>query len=176
MNPETNYEIAIQKDGVSNKAVVSTHGLRKSKKIDKTIYVQGTSEVPDNSVISGDCFSFYFKYNMNEVDESAPEYKQFIDKLIAFKTAGGNLVLSIQASASTVPTRKYKNNEDLAKVRANGTIEKIKNSLKQKGIAETAITIASNTSTVNGPAYKGDYLENASEYEKYQFVKVCLNK
>ncbi len=176
LNPETNYQILVSKDGISNKAVVSTQGLRKSKKLEKTIYVQGTSEVPDNSEFSGDCFSFFFKYNMNEVDETAPEYKQFMDKLIAFKTGGGKIVLNVKASASNVPTRKFKNNEDLAKVRALGTIAKIKASLKQLGVADADITIATNTSSVGGPAYKGDYLDNAAEYEKHQFVKVCLAK
>jgi hypothetical protein len=176
LNPETNYQIVVSKDGVSNKAVVSTKGMRKSKKLEKIIYVQGTSEVPDNSEFSGDCFSFYFKYNMNEVDETAPEYKQFMDKLMAFKTGGGKIVLNVKASASTVPTHKFKNNEDLAKVRALGTIAKIKASLKQLGVADADITISSNTSSVGGPAYKGDYLDNAAEYEKHQFVKVCLAK
>jgi hypothetical protein len=176
LNPETTYQILVSKDGVSNKAVVSTQGMRKSKKLEKTICVQGTSEVPDNSEFSGDCFSFFFKYNMNEVDETAPEYKQFMDKLIAFKTSGGKIVLNVKASASNVPTRKFKNNEDLAKVRALGTIAKIKASLKQLGVADADITISSNTSSVGGPAYKGDYLDNAAEYEKHQFVKVCLAK
>ncbi|MHB8261309.1 MAG: TolB family protein [Bacteroidia bacterium] len=174
--PETNYEIISTKDGKTNRAVVSTNGIRKSKMIDKTVYVQGPSEVPDNSEFSGDCFTFYFKYNMNEVDESAPEYKAFIDKLVAFKTGGGQLVLNVKGSASTVPTRKYKNNDEIAKLRANQTIVKLKNSLKQRGIAEADVTIATVKTVVAGPAYKGDAQSNASEYEKYQFVKICLAK
>ena len=177
LNPETNYDISvIGKDDKSARGVVSTSGIKKSKNIEKTIYVPGTSEVPDNSKFSGDCFSFYFKYNINEVDETAPEYKQFIDKLVAFKTAGGKIVLSVQGSASNVPTRKFKTNVELAMLRANETIIEIKNSLKQRGIAETDITIAANTSSVGGPAYKGDAVTNAAEYEKYQFVKLCLSK
>ncbi|HEX7413600.1 MAG TPA: hypothetical protein VF411_06095, partial [Bacteroidia bacterium] len=176
LKPEINYVIVTTADGVSNKAVVSTNGIHKSKTIDKTVYVQGPSEVPDNSEFSGDCFAFYFKYNMNEVDESAPEYKAFIDKLVALKTGGGKVVLSIKGSASTVPTRKYKNNDEIAKLRANQTVVKLKNSLKQRGIAEADVTIASVKTVVAGPAYKGDYLTNATEYEKYQFVKICLAK
>jgi hypothetical protein len=138
--------------------------------------VQGPSEVPDNSEISGDCFSFYFKYNMNAVDETAPEYKQFIDKIVAFKTGGGKIVLHVSASASTVPTRKFKSNTALAQIRADQTIEKIKASLKQRGITDADIAIASNKAGVGGPAYKGDKDANAATYEKYQFVKACLAK
>jgi hypothetical protein len=176
LNPNTNYEIAVTKDGATKKAVVSTQGMRTSKNIQKVIYVQGPSEVPDNSEISGDCFSFYFKYNMNAVDETAPEYKQFIDKIVAFKTGGGKIVLHVSASASTVPTRKFKSNTALAQIRADQTIEKIKASLKQRGITDADIAIASNKAGVGGPAYKGDKDANAATYEKYQFVKACLAK
>ena len=176
LSPETNYVIVTQKDGVINRAVVSTHGVRKSKGIEKTVYLQGTSEVPDNSQLSGDCFTFHFKYNMNEVDESAPEYKAFIDKVVAFKTGGGKIVFNGMGSASKVPTRKYKNNQEIAQLRINQSLDKIKNTLKQRGISDADITVASNKALVAGPDYKGDYLTNATEYEKYQFVKICLVK
>lgn len=175
--PFTNYEIDVEKNGtIVSRGLVSTNGIRKSKTFEKVLYTTGgISEVPDNSVISGDCFSFFFKYNMNEVDESAPEYKQFIDKLMEIKNAGGKISLHVQASASTVPTRKFKNNEDLAKVRGNGTVEKLKVSLKQRGVAESDIVILTNKAFVSGPAYQGD-AQNTDRYGKFQYVKVCLGK
>jgi len=176
LQPATNYEIDAEKDGITARGLVSTAGIRKSKTFEKTLYLKGgASEVPDNSEISGDCFTFYFKYNMNEVDESAPEYKQFIDKLVEIKNAGGKITLNVNASASTVPSKQFKNNAELAGVRANGTIAKIKNSLKQKGIAEGDVNIAVNRSFVSGPAYKGDY-QNTDKYGKFQYVKVCAAK
>ena len=176
LNPETNYQITISKNGVINHAVVSTQGMRKSKPIEKIIYLEGVSEVPDNSSFADGCFTFHFKYNMNEVDETAPQYKQFIDSLVAIKNLGKKITLDISACASTVPTRKYKTNEELAKVRALASIQKIKNSLKLRGIADAEIVIASNTSKVDGPAYQHDAMERAAEYEKYQFVKACISK
>ncbi|HTA63752.1 MAG TPA: hypothetical protein VK835_14910, partial [Bacteroidia bacterium] len=173
---ETNYEINVTKDGVTNNAVVSTQHIRKSKSFEKTIYIQGRSETPDNSTFKDGCFTFHFKYNMNEVDETAPQYKQFIDSLVAIKNAGQKIVLNLSASASTVPTSKFKTNEELAKVRAKAALEEIKHSLKLRGITDENITIGSNTSKVDGPAYKGDYLENAAEYEKYQFIRACIAK
>jgi len=177
LNPNTNYEVAITQDGVVKKTVVSTQGMRKTKIIQKAVYMQGSaSEVADNSTLTGDCFNFFFKYNMNEVDETAPEYKQFIDKIVALKTAGGKITLHVNASASTVPTRKFKNNAELAQTRASEFILKIKASLKQMNIADADIKIASNKAVVGGPAYKGDKIINAATYEKHQFVKACLAK
>jgi tetratricopeptide (TPR) repeat protein len=176
LSPETNYEINVTKDGVTNNAVVSTQHIRKSKSFEKTIYIQGASETPDNSSFKDGCFTFHFKYNMNEVDETAPQYKQFIDSLVSIKNSGQKIVLNLNASASTVPTRKFKTNEDLAKVRSKAALDKIKSSLKMRGVDDASITIASDTFKVDGPAYKGDYLENAAEYEKYQFVRACIAK
>ncbi len=176
LSPSTNYEIDADKDGAVTKGLVSTTGVRKSKTFEKVLYLKGgVSEVPDNSEITGDCFTFYFKYNMNEVDESAPEYKSFIDKLAEVKNAGGKVNLQVRASASTVPSSKFKNNADLAAARANGTLEKIKNSLKQKGLTDADITVVSTKSFVSGPAYAGDYT-NTDKYGKFQYVKVCLKK
>lgn len=177
LKANTNYEIDAEKEGSAiARGMVSTQGTRKSKTFEKVLYLKGgVSEVPDNSEVSGDCFTFYFKYNMNEVDESAPEYKQFIDKLVEIKNAGGKIALSVNASASTVRSSKFKNNADLAAVRGTGTIEKLKNSLKQKGIAESDIEIKSNKAFVSGPAYTGDYM-NTDKYGKFQYVKVCVVK
>jgi hypothetical protein len=112
---------------------------------------------------------------VNEVDETAPEYKQFIDKLMEIKNAGNKISLQVQASASTVPTRKFKNNTDLAQIRANTTITKLKAYLKQKGVPEENIIITENKAFVSGPAYQGDP-GNTERYGKFQYVKLCLVK
>lgn len=174
--PEVTYVIISEKDGTLNRAVLSMHGVKKSKAVEKIVYLQGPSEVPDNSEFNGDCFTFYFKYNMNELDETAPEYKAFIDKVVAFKTGGGKVVFNAMGSASTVPTRKYKNNQEIAQLRLNQGLLKITNSLRQRGLTDADIIIGTNKAVVAGPAYKGDAQINATEYEKYQFVKICLPK
>ncbi|MBS1647979.1 MAG: PD40 domain-containing protein [Bacteroidetes bacterium] len=174
LNPDVNYEVNIEKDGVTKSAVVSTQGFKKSRTVNKTVYLKGgASEVPDNSVLEGDCFTFYFKYNMNEVDETAPNYKKFVEIITAFKNGGGKVTIDVNASASTVPTHKYTSNKELAQTRANESIFKLKNSLKKNGITE--ITTGTNEASVNGPAYNHDR-NNTELYEKYQYVKICLKR
>jgi hypothetical protein len=96
--------------------------------------------------------------------------------VLAFKAGGGKIVFNAMGSASTVPTRKYKNNQEIAQLRLNQGLLKITNSIKQRGVAEADITVGSNKAVVAGPTYKGDAKTNAAEYEKYQFVKICLPK
>lgn len=171
----TNYEIGAEKDGAAAaRGLVTTAGFRKSKTFEKTLYLKGgESEVPDNSEFAGNCFTFYFKYNINLIDEVAPEFKQFMEKMLEFKKANGKIKLEVKASASTVPSKKFKNNEDLAAMRAKSNIEIIKSNLKQKGIADEDIVIVSEKAVVSGPAYKGDYT-NTEKYGKFQYVRFCV--
>jgi hypothetical protein len=165
---ETNYEIIAS----TAKDVVSTSGLKKSKTINKILYLNGSgSMVPDNSEVAGTKFKFYFKYNMNELDEQAPEYITFINNLIANKAASGKIKLSFMASASNVPTKSHASNDELSDKRAKSAMTKIINSLKQKGISESDIEVVKQKSIVSGPAYAND-ASNTAKYEKFQYIKV----
>lgn len=175
LKASTNYEIGAEKDGIAAaRGLVTTEGIRKTKTFEKTLYLKGgESEVPDNSEFSGNCFTFYFKYNINLIDEVAPEFKQFMEKMLEFKKTNGKIRLEVKASASTVPSKKFKNNEELAAMRAKTNIDILKSNLKQQGIAEEDIIIVSQKSVVSGPAYKGDF-NNTEKYGKFQYVKFCV--
>ncbi len=108
---------------------------------------------------------------MNEVDEQAPEYIDFINNLVKMKEKSGKIKLKIQASASNVPTKTFTSNTELSEKRSQSTSEKITNSLKAKGINAANIDITIEKSIISGPAYKGD-AGNTSKYAKYQYVKV----
>lgn len=173
LSKETNYEIVASADNDANaKDLVSTSGLKKSKTITKVIYLSGgTSLVPDNSEVVGTKFKFYFKYNMNEVDEQAPEYVTFINNLIAAHPDNSKIKLKLTASASRVPTKSYTSNEELSQKREKSTMNKIVNSLKQKGVSEANIEILREKFIVSGPKYAGD-ASNTAKYEKFQYVEV----
>lgn len=173
LSKETNYEIVATADNDAKaKDLVSTSGLKKSKTISKIVYLSGGSSlVPDNSVVSGTKFKFYFKYNMNEVDEQAPEYVAFINNLIAAHPDNSKIKLKLTASASRVPTKSYTNNEELSQKREKSTMNKIINSLKQKGVNAANIEVLTEKFIVSGPKYAGD-AGNTAKYEKFQYVEV----
>ena len=166
---EKSYELGATLAGSKSEAVVfNTIGIKKDTTIEKELYLEKAPEV------AGGCFTFYFSYNKNEVDVNAADYKEFIDKVAAAANGGVKISLKVNASASYVPTRQFRNNAELAATRANATLEKIKNSLNQKGIAGSEVKVVENKSFVSGPAYKGDF-NNSEKYGKYQYVKVCLS-
>ena len=45
-------------------------------------------------------------------------------------------------------------------------------SLAKVGIEKDKVTFVNLSTLVQGPKYKGDYLENKTMYEKYQYVKI----
>jgi uncharacterized protein (DUF2345 family) len=175
LGSETNYELTASSGGnTSAKNLVSVHGIRKSKTFEKTVYVSGEAdktEIPDNSHVAGTQFKFYFKYNMNEVDESAPEYIEFVNNLVE-AAKSGPIKLKVVASASQVPTLVYKTNHDLASTRLKKTEEKIKASLKAKGIDDEQVIIVKEQAVVGGPTYHADGEAKKEVYEKYQYVSI----
>lgn len=175
LSPETNYELTASFDGNNSaKNLVMVTGIRKSKTFEKVVFVSGaaeTQEIPDNSEVTGTKFKFYFKYNMNEVDESAPEYTEFINNL-AEAAKSGVVKLKITASASQVPTLVYKTNQELAETRLKRTEEKLKSSLKSKGLSEGQVTIVKEKAIVGGPTYNADAAQKKEVYEKYQYVSI----
>ncbi len=159
----------------SYKESLATFGAKADQVFEKTLYVNALGKdviAPDNSVVSGTTFKFFFKYNMNEVDASAPEFVEFINNVAAAHAPGTVIKLKFIGSASTVPTKAYNGNTDLAMKRVKGTEEKIQTALVAKGIPAAEFKIVSELTKVQGPAYKGDAEANAAVYEKYQYIEV----
>ncbi len=174
---ESTYELSAEANGQSSaKALVTTVGVRKAKIFTQTVYMQDASETPliaDNSKVSGTKFTFYFKYNMNEVDENAPEFVTFINNLVNQANAnGGKLKLSFTCCASKVPTKAFKDNIQLSELRLKRTQEKILKALAVKGINKANISIVKEKAEVRGPDYKNDKDQNREAYEKFQYAEI----
>ncbi len=174
---ESSYELTAEADGiVSSKHLVTTNGVRKSKVFAETIYLQDATETPliaDNSSVDGTKFKFIFKYNMNEVDETAPEFVTFINNLVKQASAnGGKVKLEFTCSASTVPTHAFKDNVQLSESRLKRTQEKVFKALAAKGITKANVTIVKEKAFVSGPEYKNDKDVNKATYEKFQFAEI----
>ncbi len=159
----------------SYKENLATFGTKADRVFEKTLYVNALGKdvvAPDNSVVSGTTFKFFFKYNMNEVDASAPEFVEFISNVAAAHAPGTVIKLKFIGSASTVPTKAFNGNTDLAMKRVKATEAKIQVALEAKGIPAAEFKIVSELTKVQGPAYKGDAEANAAVYEKFQYIQV----
>ncbi len=118
-------------------------------------------------------FEIFFKYNQQDSDGKRKEFNSFCDNLKSCMAANPDLVIEIEASASKVPTRKYKTNERLAAARSNSAERKLIRSLSRRGINKSQIHfVLPHKQLVQGPEYNKDARSNKTTYELYQYIKV----
>ncbi|HET7818220.1 MAG TPA: carboxypeptidase regulatory-like domain-containing protein, partial [Bacteroidia bacterium] len=118
-------------------------------------------------------FVMYFPYNKKEIDIASSSFRNFKEKIEQIIDENGKVTIIIASSSSTVPTRKFASNDELAHQRANEVKEKITSYLSSKNFNDSKINYEISTK-VQGPAYNGDAQKNKQEYEKWQFVKVIV--
>jgi hypothetical protein len=168
-----NYELkAFNGENASDLMSFSTSGLN-IKKLNKILYL--AEETPVVSTGGGDRARFinYFTYNKNKV-EGNPDYEKFLGDLETSLKADGKAVITINSSASKVPTTQFGgSNLRLAQTRAENLKKELMAYLQKKGISLKGITFKLNPS-VGGPEYKGDYIINRKEFEKFQFVEAIV--
>lgn len=121
-------------------------------------------------------YQMTFKYNKKEIDPNSKEFKKFIFSLNNCLKYNGAYTIDIESSASTVPTKTYKNNEELALIRAQDAKEKVLTALLQlKGLKESDIIFNPLKPYVQGPPYKRDYKKEI-KYEQFQYIKVNVGQ
>lgn len=118
-------------------------------------------------------FEMYFKYNQNDSEQKRKEFVSFCDNLKNCMLANPGLMIQIEASASKVPTRKWRTNERLAHARASSAERKLIRILGKRGIRRQQITFERpNKELVQGPEYNNDAKQNRTTYEQYQYIKI----
>ncbi len=168
--PETKYTLNATHDGAASETTAfSTENIKGSKRITKTLYVgnEGGGQAVAN--LEATEYEYYFKYNKNLNDEAENQWNTFIDKVIELSSKK-TVSIKINASASYVPTRAFKNNKTLAASRARKLQDKIKDAVIAKGGNVKKLRF-SRKSKVQGPRYKGDWDLGRAKYEPYQYVK-----
>ena len=116
----------------------------------------------------------FFAYNKNTIDNSNVNYNNLIAKAIESAKINGKVKISIESSASHVPTKFFKSNAELASKRAHLNMDKYISRLNSMGVSKENIIILSINSKVRGPKYKSEYAKN-EVYNKYQYVTIRVH-
>ncbi len=114
----------------------------------------------------------YFVYDFNDLDKEEKKFSMFAENIKKIVDKKGEVTISIEASASTVPSSKYSNNQKLADSRAQKAKQNILNSTDKLGIDQDLIKFSKPLARVQGPAYKNDAKQNRATYELYQYIKI----
>ena len=118
-------------------------------------------------------FMHYFDYNKNKLTVAKGPLKAFVKKIEEqlIKT-GATINILIQSSASSVPTRTYSNNEQLAEIRGENLKYDILQYLQKQGFGQQ-VHIVIEKSGINGPEYDKDAV-NLKKYKPYQYVNARI--
>jgi len=101
------------------------------------------------------------------------DFAYFVRDIDAIIKAGKKPVIVIEASASKVPSVKYKSNEELVQLRFDSAHDVVRDALKAYGREEGKdYSFGKGTKAVQGKEYENDSKKNRLLYEQYQFVKV----
>jgi tetratricopeptide (TPR) repeat protein len=117
-------------------------------------------------------FEMHFAYNVTETDVTDKAFKEFVANIMERYKQKGTISITIESSASRVPTKTAGGNKELSQIRNNKIRDQLKKALSENGVSENKIVVTKVKTVVDGPAYKNDYIANRAEYEKYQYIKV----
>ncbi len=115
----------------------------------------------------------FFIYNYNKIPSDDAQYLAFVNNVAEeMKKSGRQMEISIEASASKVPTATFKTNDRLSSSRADLGKKSLTASLKEKGIDMKNVKFVKADYLIQGPEYQKDYIENRLEYEKWQYIRI----
>jgi Tol biopolymer transport system component len=142
--------------------------------VDKRIIIipQDTIEVPEVIVSSYPNLEFmhYFAYNKNKLDVKKGELKDFVDKVAEQLKAGREkITINVYSSASNVPTKTYKTNENLTQVRADNMKYDLISYFQSIPELKDKVNVVVVTAVVQGPPYDKDAADK-EKYFPYQYV------
>jgi len=118
-------------------------------------------------------FSRYFVYDSKDFGAKEVKFQQFVKDIQKILYDKGKVTISVEASASRVPSSKFKNNEELAQWRAKAAEDMIAGELEKLGYKrEENFTFVKPIALVQGKVYEKDAQENKSIYEQFQYIKI----
>jgi len=116
-------------------------------------------------------FQKFYGYNLNGIGSDEKRWTEFMNSLESMVKNRGYAQVEVEGSASRVPTRTYKNNDNLSKIRSDAAVKLLKEELQKRGISESKVKIIAIKSKVQGPKYKYDF-KNTEKYGPYQYIKI----
>jgi hypothetical protein len=112
----------------------------------------------------------HFGYNQTDMAVTDAGFKSFMEKLKTATQQYDYVEITIEGSASKVPTKTFKSNDNLARTRATEAESKLKAALASYGIDPAKVRVVAINSLTQGPDYKWDAVDNKAVYEQYQYV------
>lgn len=117
-------------------------------------------------------YSHYFLYGKSVFSTSEKLFEEFVKSCQKVIDAKDFITISIEGSASNVPSAG-KSNEELSKERVANAMKAMKATFEKNGYLEgTDYKFETSKTSVQGKKFENDSQTNRTEYEKFQYIKV----
>ena len=116
-------------------------------------------------------FKKSYKYNVIDI-ETETRWNNFVKKAADILKTKGSVDVTIEGSASRVPTKTWKTNKNLAERRTADGKTKLIEALAAMNLDTSKVNFVKVKSLVQGPAYSTGDIRPVAEYERYQYIKI----
>lgn len=153
-------------------------GVTQERKVDgtKTVVTTTTEDGSTQHVTEAEIgtivYDKFYGYNERLIPLDEARFTLFMNDLAELINQFEEATISIEGSASRVPTETWKSNEILANKRADDAKEKILTGIKNKGLDPSKIKIADVNAIIQGPSYENDPVSGKSKYEPFQYIRI----
>jgi hypothetical protein len=105
--------------------------------------------------------------------ENNPDFIRFMEETINKINENGKVKVEIVGSASRIPSKKFKSNTELAKIRVKKGKKAIFDYLKTQNISQNKVQIVKEKAIVSGPKFDDNNKEK-SKYYDYQYFSIWV--
>lgn len=116
-------------------------------------------------------YQHFFGYNKDKFDTKTTNFRVFVQGIKEIVDQDMPVTIYVSSSASHVPTRAYRDNQDLAVKRLNNGKQVLIDLLEEFDVDISKVNIVLKEATVNGPEYNNDAEEKRYVYGKFQYIK-----
>jgi tetratricopeptide (TPR) repeat protein len=140
-------------------------------KIDKENPIQAKFDETQGSAE----YSFYFLYGQSGFSAGQKQFIDFVSMCEKIIDKKGSVTITIEGSSSNVPMTGAKTNEMLAEERTEKAKVALNAALQKRGfVVNKDYKFGKLKSVVQGKKYENDAIDNRTEYEKNQYIKIIV--
>lgn len=163
--------ILVDKDGKTKGKAVYKNNCRWEYNAEGYEIASDTNGSATVQVAPADYTRFYV-YNDTGITAQERKWSAFIEQTAKIVELKGSCEITIEGSASKVPTRTYGTNENLSQNRTEAARKNVLKALRKKGVDTSKVKFIALNSLVQGPPYSPGNVRPVAEYERYQYIKI----
>ncbi len=117
----------------------------------------------------------YLGFNQTTIPEDEPDFTAAVSYLAHYLQNNGNGKVEFIASASSLPTSKFRSNESLAAERLKALEAALERGLSAQGLDINKISTIERKSIVSGPSYSQNSTLSKSDFIEFQYIRIIIN-